>query len=324
MMDARYTGVPLVTGGTGFAGGHLIDHLLDTEPAVLAWSHPGGRQVPQERSDGGRIGWSAVDVTDGDAVTRALDAARPSIVYHCAGLADVQHAWGNVSLALRVNARGTRTLLAGLERSGLDVPVIVTGSALVYRPSATVLTEGSPVGPTSPYGVSKLAQEMVAAEAPLSRVVTARPFNHAGPRQSDAYVTSSFARQIAEAEAGTRPPVLRVGNLDARRDITDVRDTVRAYVLLGRHGQARRPYNVCRGEAFRVGDLLEVLLGLARVRVTVEADPSRIRPSDTPVVLGSAERIRLEAGWVPRLPIAQTLADLLEHWRGALSRGAPA
>jgi GDP-4-dehydro-6-deoxy-D-mannose reductase len=318
MPPPRYTGLPLVTGATGFAGSHLIDRLLEVEPAVSAWSRPGG----QPSTDSPGICWSAVDVTDAETVARALADAPPSIVYHAAGLADVQQAWAKAAPALRVNALGTHTLLAALDRAGLDVPVVVIGSALVYRPSPDVLTEDSPLGPSNPYGVSKLAQEMLAAEAPLARVVIARPFNHAGPRQSDAYVTSSFARQIAEAEAGLRPPVLRVGNLDARRDITDVRDTVRAYVLLGSRGRARHPYNVCRGEAYRVGDLLERLRGLARVRMAVEADPARLRPSDNPVVLGSPERLRRETGWEPRFAIDDTLTDLLDYWRAVVSRGA--
>lgn len=321
-MTGRHTGAPLVTGATGFAGSHLLDHLLETEPVVLAWRNPSGRGLPELAHARGRIAWAAVEMTDRVAVEHALRDAPPSAVYHCAGIADVQSGWTHPTRALRVNALGTRVLLAGLERAGIEVPVVVTGSALVYRPSTQILTEDSPIGPSSPYGLSKLAQEMLAADAALTHVVIARPFNHAGPRQSDAYVTSSFARQIAEAEAGLRPPVLRVGNLDARRDITDVRDTVRAYTRLVERGQARRRYNVCRGEAYRVGDLLEVLLGRARVSMAVEPDLSRLRPSDNPVVLGSASRIQAETGWQPRIPIARTLDDLLEYWRRALSPSA--
>lgn len=306
-------GSPLVTGAAGFAGSHLVDHLLARVPRVAAWRNPGG-QPPPAAAHGGRVDWSAVDVTDADAVARELAALRPSIVYHCAGVADVQTAWADSARALRVNAFGTHALLAGLERAGLAVPVLVTGSALVYRPSAGALTEESPIGPSSPYGVSKLAQEMIAAAAG-GHVLIARPFNHAGPRQSAAYVTSSFARQIAEAEAGLRPPRLLVGNLDARRDITDVRDTVRAYTLIADRGRPGRAYNVCRGEAHRVGDLLERLVGRALIPIAVERDPARLRPSDNPVVLGSAARLEADTGWQPAIPIEQTLDDLLAYWR---------
>ena len=144
-----------------------------------------------------------------------------------------------------------------------------------------------------------------------------RPFNHAGPRQSAAYATSAFAQQIAEIEAGRREPVLRVGNLEARRDITDVRDTVRAYEALAQAGHPHTPYNVCSGRAHSMRELLDVLLSLSRVRVQVEVDPSRLRPSDNPVILGSHERLTRDTGWTPRIPIEQTLADLLDHWRQA-------
>jgi GDP-4-dehydro-6-deoxy-D-mannose reductase len=208
-------------------------------------------------------------------------------------------------------------VLDAVRRTCVHVPVLVTGSALVYRPSDTALTEDCPLGPASPYGVSKLAQEMVALAGGARAIVT-RSFNHAGPRQADGYVTSSFARQIAEAEAGLREPVIRVGNLDARRDITDVRDTVEAYRRLASHCSGPAVYNVCRGEAFRIGDLLEILLQRARIAIRVEVDPTRLRPADNPVVVGCRRRITAETGWEPRVPIATTLSDLLGYWRGAI------
>jgi GDP-4-dehydro-6-deoxy-D-mannose reductase len=314
-------GSPLVTGARGFAGSHLVDHLLEFEPHVAAWGNPGGRRMPDAGQDE-RVAWSAVDVTDAEAVARALADLRPSAVYHCAGIADVHSTWADSARALRVNVMGTHALLTGLERANLQVPIVVTGSALVYRPSGDPLTERSPLGPTSPYGVSKLAQEMVASAAAAPTII-ARPFNHAGPRQSDAYVTSSFARQIAEAEAGLREPILRVGNLDARRDITDVRDTVRAYRLLLERGEPGRPYNVCCGKAYRIRDLLESLLSRSKVSITIELDPARLRPSDNPVVVGSPERIQSDTGWEPRIAIDQTLHDLLEYWRHAVKDAAP-
>jgi GDP-4-dehydro-6-deoxy-D-mannose reductase len=147
------------------------------------------------------------------------------------------------------------------------------------------------------------------------RAILARPFNHAGPGQGDTFVTSSFARQIAEIEAGRREPVLRVGNLEASRDITDVRDTVRAYRLLVEHGRAGRPYNVCRGHAYRIADLLDKLISMSTASLRVEIDPTRFRPSDNPVVLGDHTRLTSETGWVPDIPIDRTLRDLLDDWR---------
>ena len=307
--------VPLVTGATGFAGSHLVEHLLEHHPRVAAWGHAGGRSLPGDAEP--RVAWSAVDVTDGEAVARALETLQPSVIYHCAGVADVHGTWGDSGRALRVNAIGTHTVLGAVERLGLSAPVLVTGSAMVYGSSLEALTEQSPLVPSSPYGVSKLAQEMAADLAPVHAILT-RPFNHAGPRQSAAYVTSSFARQIAEAEAGKREPILAVGNLDARRDITDVRDTVRAYRLLVERGRPHQPYNVCRGEAFRVGDLLDSLIRQARVRIEVRTDPARLRPSDNPVLLGDPSRLIQDTGWSPTRSIDDTLRDLLAYWRANL------
>lgn len=314
------SGPALVTGASGFAGSHLIDHLLAGQCDIVAWGTE-ARQRPNASAAGSRIRWHSVDITDADAVARALSGIRPSAVYHCAGFADVQRAWHEPGQALRVNAFGTHTLLSALDAAGSDAPVVVTGSALVYRPCREALSETSPIGPSGPYAVSKLAQEMVALGAP-GRVIVARPFNHAGPRQSDAYVTSSFARQIAEAEAGQREPVLQVGNVDSWRDITDVRDTVRAYVALAERAGPGRTYNVCRGKAYRVGDLLDMLIAQATVSITIAVDPARLRPSDNPVVLGCSSRIEEETGWQPAIPIERTLGDLLDHWRQAIRQGS--
>jgi GDP-4-dehydro-6-deoxy-D-mannose reductase len=311
--------VPLVTGATGFAGGHLVEHLLEHAPRVAAWGHAGGRDLPAASDE--RVAWSAVDITDPDAVTRTLDHLRPSAIYHCAGFADVHGTWTDSTRALRVNVIGTHTLLDAVERLRLDIPILVTGSALVYGSSLEALTEDSPLLPSSPYGVSKLAQEMVADQAP-GHVILARSFNHAGPRQGPAYVTSSFARQIAEAESGIREPVLAVGNLDARRDLTDVRDTVSAYRLLVERGRAHHPYNVCRGEAFRIGDLLHSLIRQAQIPIEVRTDPARLRPNDNPVVLGNPQRLQRDTGWAPAIGIDDTLRDLLRYWRRQLTKNS--
>lgn len=299
----------LVTGASGFAGGHLIAHLVSSGVRVQAWVHRA------KASDFGQaVAWTAVDLLDRPAVRGALQAANPSAIYHCAGIADVRDAWSAPAYALRVNALGTHHLLESARELGLQCRVLVTGSALVYRPSLLAISEEDPIGPRTPYGVSKLAQELTARESTLETLL-ARPFNHAGPGQSPAYATSAFAQQIAEIEAGRREPVLHVGNLDARRDITDVRDTVRAYHALVERGVSRRPYNVCSGRTHIMRELLDILLSLARVRVRVETDPERLRPSDTPVVHGSHARLTAETGWEPRIPIEQTLSDLLDHWR---------
>jgi len=311
--------LPLITGATGFAGSHLLDAIRQDGGRATAWCNPNGR--PPDSADSG-VQWSPVDLLDQGAVRAGLKAASPSAIYHCAGVADVHGSWKAPAHALRINALGTHHLLDAAAQLGLECPILVTGSALVYRGSLDPLAEDDPINPATPYGISKLAQEMVARHSPLP-VLLVRPFNHAGPRQDAHLVTSAFARQLADIEAGRLDPVLQVGNLDSRRDITDVRDVVRAYRALVARGTPGRPYNVCSGRGSRVGDLLDTLLALSRVRVRVETDPARLRPSDNPVIVGDPTRIAAETGWRAEIPIEQTLADLLDYWRSALPRADP-
>jgi GDP-4-dehydro-6-deoxy-D-mannose reductase len=315
--------IPLITGATGFAGRHLLESLLGDDRRVHAWSNARGRPVDPAVASDPRIRWYAVDLLDRASIHAALEAARPAVIYHCAGFADDHLSWQDPVRAFRANVLATHNLLESARALALDARVVVPGSALIYRPSHDAITEDSPIGPTSPYGLSKLAQEMTADRSPLP-VLLARPFNHAGPRQDAGYVTSAFARQLAEIEAGNAKPILHVGNLDARRDLTDVRDTVRAYRALAERGRPHRPYNVCSGRAYRIRELLDILLSLARVRVTVDVDPARLRPSDNPVVLGSPARIIEETGWQPTIPIEQTLTDLLAFWRAAVTESQSA
>ena len=281
-----------------------------------AWGHRGS---DRQRVDAGGVEWDSIDLLDRESVRDALARIRPSLIYHCAGAAHVLTAWQTPAHALRVNVLGTHNLLEAARDAGLACRVLVTGSALIYAPDATALTEDSPIGAATPYGVSKLAQEMVAAASGLPALLV-RPFNHAGPRQLPSFATSAFAQQIAEIEAGRRDAVLHVGNLEARRDITDVRDTVRAYEAIAERGRPGVPYNVCSGSAHSMRALLDMLLSLSTVRVRIEVDPSRLRPSDNPVILGSHARLTADTGWTPRIPIEQTLADLLADWRVRVAR----
>ena len=306
--------VPLVTGASGFAGSHLLERLLLSHEQVAGWSNSAARSFDA----GPRVHWQQVDLLDRDAVHGAIGALQPSVIYHCAGLPHVAESWGNAGRALQVNALGTHHLLGAVREHSPHARVIVTGSALVYRQSEQALTEESPVGPNDPYGLSKLAQEMLSLRAETP-VVATRPFNHIGPRQQPSFATSSFARQIAEIETGQREPVMVVGNLESKRDLMDVRDTVRAYEALAALGTPGQVYNVCSGTAHRIGDVLDRLIGMAKVQVTVRQDPTRMRPSDNPVVLGDPSRITADTGWRTEIPIDQTLEDLLAWWRTQLA-----
>ena len=322
----------LVTGAAGFAGSHLLALLRRAMPeaALLGWRRPpvdGPREEETApRPFPGEVAWREVDLLDGPGVRRAIAERPPSQVYHCAGIANVNGSWAEREATLRGNVAGTEHLLAALR--GLPAPprVLIPGSALVYRPSTAALPETAPLGPVSPYGASKLEQERVGLEAARGEglpVVVARSFTHIGPGQDPAYAASSFAEQIARIEAGLAEPVLSVGDLEARRDLTDVRDTVRAYRALMARGTAGRPYNVCSGAAHRMGDVLDGLLALATVPIAVRQDPARLRPSDNPVLLGDRSRITAELGWKPRRPLSETLSDLLGYWRRVLAGEPP-
>jgi GDP-4-dehydro-6-deoxy-D-mannose reductase len=302
----------LVTGAAGFAGSHLLDLLTADGMDAIAWHRPGG-QPPREVA---RTRWEGVDLLDAAQVESAIARARPAIVYHCAGAAHVGRAWGSTEPTFATNVRGTHHLLRALESAGAPARVLVPSSALIYATSDHALTEDDPLSPASPYGLSKLAQEMLAARTDGALAVAiARPFNHFGPRQDPHFAAPGFARRIADIERGRWAPEISVGNLDARRDLTDVRDTVRAYRLIAERGVPHRPYNVCTGHAIAIGELLERLLSRARVKIAIKQDPARLRPNDTPVLLGNPARLRDELGWRPAIPLDRTLDDLLAYWR---------
>ena len=303
-------GATLVTGATGFAGSHLLDLLAGTGDLV-GWHRPGG--TPPPAVDGVR--WQAVDMLDATSVRTAIESSAPARVYHCAGAANVGRAWNAATATLAVNVRGTHHLIESLRELAPKARLLIPSSGLVYAPSDRPLSENDPLRPTSPYGLSKLAQEMLGVNSTAPEICIARPFNHFGPRQDPGFVASSFARSIAMIEAGLSEPEMQVGNLTPLRDLTDVRDTVRAYQVIMEHAPAGRPYNVCTGRVVAVSALLDRMRACARVPIAVVTDPSRYRPNDLPIVQGDPTRIHDELHWAPTVPLEQTVDDLLEYWR---------
>lgn len=302
----------LVTGAAGFAGGHLLDLLAGGGGHITAWHRPGGAAP---RAVAGVV-WDAVDLADRQAIARALERVNPDVVYHCAGAPHVGRSWDKTHATFVSNVLCTHHLVEALRALRPNARLVVTSSAMVYASSEEALSEQSPVQPASPYAVSKLAQELVALEdAGRQHVCVARSFNHFGPRQTPGFVTSDFARRIADIEAGRFAPEIAVGNLEARRDLTDVRDTVRAYRLIAERGAAGRIYNVCSGQTIVIRELLDRLLARARVPIAIRTDPRRLRPADQPILLGDSGRIREELGWQPTIPLDQTLDDVLAYWR---------
>lgn len=290
----------LVTGARGFVGRYLVEHLEHAGADVTGWTR------------------EQVDLLDRRAVARAIADLRPSIVYHCAGAAHVGRSFGNIADTLAANVLGTHHVLDALRGAGVSARVLITGSSLVYRQSDRPLKEEDPTGPATPYALSKLAQEMLGQRGVLEdrqHVLLTRPFNHTGPRQAPTYSAPSFAQQIALIEKGRIRPEIVVGNLEASRDLHDVRDTVRAYTTIVERGEPGRVYNVCSGESFKIRDVLDRLVSMSRVPVTVTVDPERYRPSDNLILWGDRRRIERELGWKPEINLNQTLTDLLEYWR---------
>jgi GDP-4-dehydro-6-deoxy-D-mannose reductase len=306
-------GATLVTGATGFAGRHLL-RCLDADGPLIAWGRRGGNPFPEN----GRANWQAVDLADRDDVARAIVESRPARIFHLAGAPNVATSWLNPVAHLAVNALGTHHLIEAVRLAGHPCRLLVVSSGQIYRPSDEPIDEDAPLGPSNPYGLSKLAQDQLSLRAARDEgfeIVVARPFNHVGPGQQPGFAVSSFARQIARIELGLEPPTLRVGNLEARRDITDVRDVVRAYARMMEAGESGRAYNVCSGRSWRVRDLLHELLHLSSAEIEVEIDPTRFRPNDVPTVQGDGGRIRSELQWTPLIGVEQTLVDTLDWWR---------
>ena len=290
----------LVTGARGFAGSHLVEHLKKSGIPVTGWT----------RQD--------VDLLDAKAVSRAIADLKPRAVYHCAGVSHVGQSFTNIGDTFAANVLGTHHLLDALRNAGVEARILITGSSLVYRQSDRALNEDDPIGPATPYAMSKLAQEMLGQRGIKEdgqQVLFSRSFNHTGPRQDSSFSAPSFARQIALIERGRCAPEIVVGNLDAARDLHDVRDTVRAYAAMVERGAPGRIYNVCAGQTYRIRDVLDRLLALSRTLVTVRVDPGRYRPADNPILLGDRSRIERELGWKPEISLNQTLSDLLDYWR---------
>jgi GDP-4-dehydro-6-deoxy-D-mannose reductase len=305
----------LVTGAAGFAGSHLVEHLAAAHD-VVGWA----RSAPPPEV-AGLARWQQVDVLDRARVRTAIQDVQPSAIYHCAGFAYVLESWADTASPLAVNVIGTHHLLDAVRLAGVRCRVLVSSSAQVYAPSSAPITEQHAIAPGSPYALSKLAQEELAlraaAEDGLDVVVT-RSFNHTGARQTPSFVAPSMARQIALIERGALDPVIQVGNLDAQRDLTDVRDTVRAYVRLMARGAPGMVYNVASGVGRPIRMVLEALIARARVPIRIEMDPARMRPHDTPVLIGNPARLQRATGWQPTIPFEQMLDDLLTFWRDAV------
>jgi GDP-4-dehydro-6-deoxy-D-mannose reductase len=317
----------LITGITGFAGSHLADYLLAHEPeaeiyGTYRWR---SRRDNIEHLDAelrsGKVKLVECELRDYASVLQAVGQARPDYVFHLAAQSFVPTSWSSPAETISTNINSQTHLFEACRALALDPVIQIACSSEQYGlvlPDEVPITEANPLRPLSPYAVSKVGQDFLGYQYFQSyglKVIRTRGFNHTGPRRGDVFVTSNFAKQIASIEAGLQDPVIRVGNLDAVRDFTDVRDMVRAYWLAVTRARPGEVYNIATGSGITIRALLDQLLALSSVEVRVETDPARLRPSDVEILIGDSSKFRADTGWQPEIPFAQTVSDLLGYWR---------
>lgn len=310
----------LVTGGSGFVGQHLLRELLQTGHSVAAGVLGGaslkkGTLSPEERA---HVHWISLDVTSGESIVAAVEECGPERIYHLAAQSSVNASFADPLATWEVNATGTLRLLDVLShQSARRARVLVVSSAEVYGivpEREQPISESRPLAPATPYGASKAAAEMAALQANATgevEVVIARSFNHIGPGQEEHFALPGFTRQLMEMRLGKRAPVLQVGNLQARRDLLDVRDVVCAYRRLMERGETGGIYNVCSGEPHVFAAVVEELVALSGTGARMEVDPAQLRPVDLPLLTGDPRRIR-SLGWQPEIPLRETIRDILQ------------
>jgi len=317
----------LITGITGFAGSHLAEYILAEQPGVevfgtFRWR---SRMDNVEHLDG-RIRLVEADLRDYTSMHRALEVSRPDVIFHLAAQSFVPSSWNAPSDTIVTNVTGQTNLFEAIRALKLDPVVQIACSSEQYglvHPEETPIKETNPLRPLSPYAVSKVAQDYLGYQYFQSyglKAVRTRGFNHTGPRRGQVFVTSNFCSQVAAIELGLQEPVIRVGNMEAIRDFTDVRDMVRAYwlaVTKGKHGEV---YNLATGTGITIQELLDRLLSLSTAKVDVVQDPERMRPSDVVRLIGDSSKFRRDTGWEPQVPFEKTLRDTLQYWRDRLKK----
>ena len=311
----------LVTGVTGFAGSHLVDYMLTRNDCEIF-----GIQRWRSRTENiehfvDKITILECDLRDATSTRDTLERVRPDWIFHLAAQSFVPTSWIAPTESLTTDIFGQLNLFEAVRKIGLQCRVQLACSSEEYGmvfPNEVPIKETNPLRPLSPYAVSKVTQDMLGYQYWMSFKVDSvrtRGFNHEGPRRGPVFVASDFAKQIADIEKGRKPPVLHVGNLEAKRDFTDVRDMVRAYWLALEKCEPGEVYNICSGTAWSIQKLLDHLLSLTKTRIEVKQDPARLRPSDVPILLGDNSKFVKATGWKPVIPFEKTLADMLEYWR---------
>ena len=310
----------LITGVTGFVGSHLAEYLLARKIEVFGTAR-WRSQTANILHIQDQIQLIECDLRDSASVKRVVSEARPDWIFHLAAQSFVQSSWHAPEETLSTNILGQLHLQEALRDLKMNPPVQIACSSEEYGlvgPEEVPITENNPLRPLSPYAVSKVGQDLLAFQYHQSygmHLIRTRAFNHDGPRRGKVFATSNFAYQISQIEKGKAEAVLHVGNLEAKRDFTDVRDIVKAYVLALEKGKPGEVYNLCSGKAHSIQQVVDILLGMSAVKIRIEQDLARMRPSDVPILLGDYSKFNAATGWKPTIPFEQTLKDLLNWWR---------
>ncbi len=311
----------LITGISGFAGSHLAEYFLDGGKhevfGTIKWRSD--RQNIIGIQD--KIRLYECDIKDAFSVNTIIEQIKPDQIFHLAAQSYVLFSWRAPQETLTTNIIGEVNLFEAVRGAKLDPYIHIAGSSEEYGmvyPDEVPIKETNPLRPLSPYGVSKVTQDFLGYQYFKSyglKIVRTRAFNHTGPRRGAVFATSNFAKQIIEIEKGKRKPVIQVGNLEAVRDFLDVRDVAKAYAFSLSKGEPGEVYNISSGVGVKIKDMLDQLIALSKVNLKIETDPSRMRPSDVELLIGSTEKFKKATGWKPVIPFEQTLMDLLEYWR---------
>lgn len=311
----------LVTGVTGFAGSHLVDYMLTRSDCEIFGIQRWRSRTENIEHFQDRITLIECDLRDASSTRDMIEKVRPEWIFHLAAQSFVPTSWTAPTESLSTNVLGQVNVFEAVRRTGVRCRIQLACSSEEYGmvyPDELPIRETNPLRPLSPYAVSKVAQDMLGYQYWMSwklDCVRTRGFNHEGPRRGPVFVASDFAKQIADIEQGRKPPVMYVGNLEAKRDFTDVRDTVRGYWLALEKCEPGEVYNICRGQAWSIREVLDLLLGMTKQKIEVRQDVGRLRPSDVPVLLGDNSKFVRATGWHPTIPFEQTLRDMLEYWR---------
>ena len=310
----------LITGITGFAGSHLAEFLLLKKCEVHGIERWRSKTENIEEIKE-KITLHECDIRDFHSIRKVMEEVKPEKIFHLAAQSFVLTSWNAPSETITTNIIGELNIFEAVRDVGINPCIQIAGSSeeygMVYK-NEVPIKETNPLRPLSPYGVSKVAQDLLGYQYYQSyklNIVRTRAFNHEGPRRGEVFVTSNFAKQIAEIEKKKKEPIIYVCNLESRRDYTDVRDTVRAYWFATEKCVAGEVYNICSGRDWKIKDMLDYLLGLSKVKVEIKQDSARMRPSDVQILHGDNTKFTKQTGWKPEIPFEKTLEDTLNYWR---------